>query len=181
MVVGDFDVIGTASLPDKTDSIAVVDSDAVLTSPITSQPLQAVPGGTARWRSSSTWLSCVSFLRATRQTAGGHRLRAPRVVAPSKMSSVARSANDRIMERTLQSSRFRPRCSAPSEQGRSEAVARIEGIAAPDTEQAPRRVRSFSWFRDSPQGAVPESLRNGAFSFRRSPTVGRIAPARYSG
>jgi hypothetical protein len=42
VVIGDFDVVGIAIFPVKTDSPLIVNSDAVLAFPIAMQPFQAI-------------------------------------------------------------------------------------------------------------------------------------------
>jgi hypothetical protein len=44
MVVRDFDLVGIAVPPTKADSVAVVDPNAVLPQPISTQTLQSVSG-----------------------------------------------------------------------------------------------------------------------------------------
>ena len=42
MVVRDLDVVGMVGLPSETDAVLVVDTDAILTCSLSSQPLEAV-------------------------------------------------------------------------------------------------------------------------------------------
>jgi len=44
VIIGDFDFVGISRLPPETDSILIVDSDAVLPLTIPSQSLQAISG-----------------------------------------------------------------------------------------------------------------------------------------
>jgi hypothetical protein len=49
VVVRDFDFIGVTVHPSKADAILVVDSDAVLSFPIASEPFETIPGGYAEF------------------------------------------------------------------------------------------------------------------------------------
>jgi hypothetical protein len=55
MVVGDLDVVGVSILPDETDTVPVVDSDAVEPFPGTLQGFQRLPGIAAKSRRDLAW------------------------------------------------------------------------------------------------------------------------------
>jgi hypothetical protein len=44
VIIGDFDFVGISVLPPETDSVLIVDPDAVLSGPVASETLQAVSG-----------------------------------------------------------------------------------------------------------------------------------------
>jgi hypothetical protein len=48
MVVRDFDFVGITVLPAKADPVLIVDPDAVLPDPVSSQALEAIPGWDAQ-------------------------------------------------------------------------------------------------------------------------------------
>ncbi len=82
MVVGDFDVVGMAILPAKTDPVLVIDPDTVLSRSISSQSLQAVTG----W---NTQLSKLSHPVELRQLPPDHRPKGDGASAPGPSGPLA--------------------------------------------------------------------------------------------